>query len=662
MACCIYCLILMGLFCVSCKTSEHVDMVCTEITANKNYCCEDLGLTEIPKALPAITEILDFSFNFLPSLHNSTFNMLKSLVYLDLTRCQINWVYENVFQSNAKLNTIVLTGNLLLFLAETAFAGPYSLKHLVLTQTGLTSIMFIPLHNLDNLETLLIGSNHISSLELPPNFPTRELRYLDLQMNNIESISTRDTKILKQTQNLTLSLKGNAIVHIEPGAFNSSSFYSLDFGGCIDISVILAGIQNIQTVILWLGTFQDVEGTLPISPVMLQDLCSISVENVNLQMRHFRPLSTATFLCLTKLRNLDLTHAGLTAIPPNISGMKMLKELNLNENSFQHICNISSAVFPSLTHLSVRMNLEELNLGSGCLEALTQLQYLDLSNSQIENSDCCNEQLKGLSNLQYLNLSYNKQHWLKNGAFNECAKLEVLDLAFTHLHISASQGSFHNLHLLQILNLSHTFINTGIQHLLTGLQNLVLLNLDSNSFDSGIILNDNLFQEVPSLKELILSSCELISVQSRAFHSLRDLKHVDLSHNKLTALSTEAFSNLKNMYLNFANNRIHFIPRDMLTSLSGKSIINLSYNPLECSCSNIGLLTWYKQNLDKIEAPEGTVCCEHKSLAGMKLSAVTLSCGMGTAGAVFLALAVIIVIVASLILTVRFLKRQYHQI
>lgn len=57
-----------------------------QITVNKSYSCEGLGLREVPEKLPVTTEILDFSFNMLPSLQNSTFSQLKSLLYLDVTR------------------------------------------------------------------------------------------------------------------------------------------------------------------------------------------------------------------------------------------------------------------------------------------------------------------------------------------------------------------------------------------------------------------------------------------------------------------------------------------------------------------------------------------------------------------------------------------------
>ncbi|NXI67233.1 CD180 protein, partial [Anseranas semipalmata] len=653
-------LIATALACASCGATSTAAMTCTEITVNKSYSCEGLGLREIPGSLPVTTEILDFSFNVLPSLQNSTFSGLKSLLYLDLTRCQINWVYEGAFHNNKQLQTIVLTGNLLMFLSDTAFAGPQSLKQLVLTQTGISTISFIPMTNLDSLDTLLLGSNHISSLQLPPNFPTQNLKYLDFQMNHIRVITAEDVSILQKTSNVTLIFKGNDMLHIEPGAFQSH-FYSLDFGGCTDIPGVLAGIQNSTTQTLWLGTFHGVEKEPDITPDILQGLCNISVKDLYLQLRHFRNLNAATFQCLTKLRKLDLTHTHISALPPGISGMSSLKELVLNANSFEHLCNISSATFPSLTHLHIKGNLQTLQLGSGCLEKLAELQHLDLSHSHIESLDCCSKALNGLSSLRYLNLSHNTKLHLPDVLFEEGASLELLDVAFTRLHIDTSQGPFRNLHLLKVLNLSSSYVNTSIQHLFQGLKNLVLLDLSQNTFESGIVPKDKLFQQLSNLEVLILSSCELTAVDNQAFHSLKKLRHVDLSHNKLTAFSTDAFSKLKSIYLNFAYNRIRIVPHDQLASLTGHSVINLSYNPLECTCSNIGLITWYKQNPDKIEDPEGTTCSEPKSLAGTPLANISLSCGINVAGIIAVVLAVLSCGTIS-IWGAHYFKRNYQQI
>ncbi|NXJ70333.1 CD180 protein, partial [Rostratula benghalensis] len=631
-----------------------------QIIVNKSYSCEGLGLREIPEELPVTTEILDFSFNVLPSLQNSTFSEMKSLLYLDLTRCQINWVYEGTFHSNKQLKTIVLTGNLLMFLSDTAFAGPQSLKQLILTQTGITSMSFIPMANLDSLDTLILGSNHISSLQLPPNFPTQNLKYLDFQMNNIRTVTAEDVHVLQKTSNITLIFKGNDIIHIEPGAFQSH-FYSLDFGGCADIPAVLVGIQNSTAQTLWLGTFHGVEKEPYISPNVLRGLCNLSVKDLYLQLRHFRNLNADTFQCLTGLRKLDLTQTHISALPPGISGMNSLTELVLNVNSFKHLCNISSAAFPSLTHLHIKGNMQLLQLGSGCLEKLEKLQHLDLSRSRIQSFDCCSKALRGLTSLQHLNLSHNIKLHLQDVLSKDSTNLELLDLAFTPLHINTSQGPFRNLHLLQVLNLSSSHVNTSIQHLFQGLENLMLLDLSQNNFESGIVPKDKLFQQLSNLEVLILSSCELTAIGGQAFHSLRKLRHVNLSHNKLIAFSTEAFSNLESIYLNFAHNRIRTVSRDELVSLAGHCVINLSYNPLDCTCSNIGFITWYKQNLDKIEDPEETRCSEPTLLAGAQLATVSLSCGINTAGIIAVVLA-ILSCGAIFIWGACYFRRNYQQI
>ncbi|XP_009677478.2 CD180 antigen-like isoform X1 [Struthio camelus] len=656
----LYLLIFTMPICISHETSSAVDTMCTEITVNKSYSCEGLGLTEIPEKLPVTTEILDFSFNLLPSLQNSTFSKLKDLLSLDLTRCQINWVYEGAFHNNNHLHTIVLTGNLLLFLSDTAFVGPQSLKQLVLTQTGISTLSFVPMTNLDNLDTLILGSNHISSLQLPPTFPTQNLKYLDFQMNNIRTITVEDVSVLQKTSNITLIFKGNDILHIEPGAFQSS-FYSLDFGGCTNIPSILVGIRNSSAHTLWLGTFDDVEKETYISPDVLQGLCNITVKDLYLQLRHFKNLNAATFHCMTKLQKLDLTHTHISALPPDISGMKVLTELILNRNFFKHLCDTSAAAFPSLTHLHLKGNSQTLQLGSGCLQKLAKLQHLDLSHSHVESSDCCNEALNGLSSLRYLNLSYNTKLHVHDVLFKEGTNLELLDIAFTQLHISTSQGPFRNLHLLQVLNLSSSHINTSIQHLFQGLENLMLLDLSQNIFESGIVPKNKLFQQLSSLEVLILASCELTAIDDQAFHILQKLRYIDLSHNKLIAFSADAFSNHKSIYINFAHNRVQIIPRDKLVSLPSHSIINLSYNPLKCTCSNIGLITWYKQNLDKIEDPEETTCSEPKSLAGAQLSTVTVSCGISTTGIIAVVLG-ILSCVAIFLWSVHCFRQSYQQI
>ncbi|XP_032191969.1 CD180 antigen isoform X1 [Mustela erminea] len=627
--------------------------------ANSTYNCENLGLAGVPDTLPNTTEFLEFGFNFLPTLENTTFSRLVDLIFLDLTRCQINWVHEDTFQNHHQLNTIVLTGNPLIFMAETSLNGPMSLQHLFLIQTGISNLEFIPSQNLENLESLYLGSNHISSIKFPENFPTQNLKVLDFQNNAIHYLSSEDLHALEKTTNLSLNFNGNDIKGIEAGAFRSKIFQSLNFGGTLNLSVVLKGLQNSSIQSLWLGSYEDTDDQ-DLTSAMFDGLCEMSVESINLQKQYISDISSTTFRCFTQLQELDLTANHLNELPSGIKGMKALKKLVLNVNIFDQLCQISAASFPSLLDLSIKGNKKKLDLGVGCLEKLENLQKLDLSHSDIEASDCCNLQLKNLSHLQYLNLSYNEPLGLQSQAFKECPRLEGLDLAFTRWYVKGPQSPFQNLHILQVLNLSHCLLDTSNQHLLTGLVDLRHLNLQGNHFQDGSISKTNLLQTLRSLEILILSSCDLLSIDKQAFQSLGKLSHVDLSYNNLMGNSIDALSHLQGIYLNMAANNIQVIPSHLLLTLSQQSTINLSHNPLDCTCSNIHFITWYKENLQKFEGSEDTKCANPPSLKGVKLSDVKLSCGI-TAMGIFFLVVFLFLIALLLIFSVKFLLRWKYQ-
>lgn len=69
-------------------TNSDINFCCfsCQKEANKTYNCENLGLTEVPDTLPNTTEFLEFGFNFLPVIENTTFTRLIDLMFLDLTR------------------------------------------------------------------------------------------------------------------------------------------------------------------------------------------------------------------------------------------------------------------------------------------------------------------------------------------------------------------------------------------------------------------------------------------------------------------------------------------------------------------------------------------------------------------------------------------------
>lgn len=238
------------------------------------------------------------------------------------SRCQISWMLDGAFHSTRQLKTVMLTRNQLMFLSDTAFAGPHSLEHL---NTDRNNMFFIPVTNLDSLSIFILGSNHISALQLPPNSPTGNLKCLDFPMSSIQAVKAGEVQALQKTSTVTLILKGNDITYTEPGSFQSH-FYSLALVGCVANPAVLVGIQNSTAQTLWLGTLSSVEK----EPCIFHKASVVSLSRISI-CRYFRNQNADTFQCLT--RKLDLIQAHIHALPPGISGRSLLEEMVLNASS-----------------------------------------------------------------------------------------------------------------------------------------------------------------------------------------------------------------------------------------------------------------------------------------------------------------------------------------
>lgn len=126
------------------------------------------------------------------------------------SRCQISWMIDGALHSTRQMKTVMLTRKQLMFLSDTAFAGPRSLEHL---NTDRNNMFFIPVTNLDSLYIFILGSNHISSLQLPPSFPTGNFKHLDFPTNSIQATTAGEVQALQKSSTVTLTLKRNDVTY-----------------------------------------------------------------------------------------------------------------------------------------------------------------------------------------------------------------------------------------------------------------------------------------------------------------------------------------------------------------------------------------------------------------------------------------------------------------
>lgn len=583
--------------------------------------------------------------------------------HFSLPRSGIAWIYDAAFSNNTRLTTVVLTGNSIVYIAESAFLGATSLQHLYLQKTFISDLWLIPMKSLSNLETLHLGSNYITSIQLPDDTPVTKLKTLNLELNHISRITVENSNTFKHTDNLTLILKGNNIEYIEPNSFNSSNLHCLDLTGSawnVDLSSVLKGLNGLRADSLRIGTFNDMDVDKDVSPSDMNCLCNLTTKELSLQYQTFSD-DHNTFPCLAKIEKLDFTFTDLQRFP-GLSKDNLLKELLLNHNQFSSLCDISSETYPLITHLHIARNMKTLDLGDGCLKSLTILVYLDLSQNIFMHPICCSSRFMGLASLRFLNMSYGNQLALQNPALPDTNKTEVLDFSYSLLRIDKAFSPFSNLADLKVLNLSNSYVDASNRQVFKGLENLVFLNMEKSLFQNGVLANDNLFATTLKLETLILAKCKLREIEGQAIKKLKQLKHIDLSGNNLTVFNTNLFANLTFMSLNYAFNYITTIPIDFLRNISNENTINLSHNPIDCSCSNIDFLSWYKSHSNLFLDKENTVCGSPPSLVGTELYKVSLSCGTSWLKIIIF----IIVAVATIILVICFIrlykKRFYSSI
>lgn len=548
-----------------------------------------------------------------------------------------------------------MVANPLNFLSDSAFSGPLALKHLSLAGSMIRSLKSIPVAHHLLLETLDLRGSSIKSLDGLENFQLDQMKRLVLDMNLIEKIKTSDMEKFHGATSLEISFKGNDLVDVEPNAFQNLEVSSLDFSGCFNkmhISILLKGLEGVKTTKLYLGLYEDSKNTF-LTSAELQSFCNISVIDVDFQLQHLQGLTNTSFRCFSEIQMLDFTRAHLSGFPFSMSNLSKLSHLVLDENSFKSMCDINTAIFPMLTHLSVRGNLDVLNFAGNCLEPLSYLEELDLSHSNLMTGDfCCNKQLTGLNELKILNLSYNLHMKWEPEPFDATPKLKYLDCTRTK-YVLNSSSPFNNLENLQTLNLSFTDLNLfSHAQILKGLTKLRVLNLKGNTVEGGVLEKTRNFDYVPVLENLVLSSCGITGISENAFKDLANLRNVDLSDNQLVKLSLTDFYSLKEIQLSCASNQITVVDVKSIEDLGTSRSIDLSSNPLACNCTNYQFITWVKENTQKMKHIEKTVCGSTNEM----IIDTNLQCVVSN-GALEIVLGVLIMVIIIIILLVYFMRK-----
>ncbi|XP_062375398.1 toll-like receptor 4 [Sardina pilchardus] len=604
------------------KMNEDME-ACLEVIPSLQYSCCKRNLSYIPTSIPPSTQHLDFSFNYLTTLQRQMFLRLPLLQHLDLTRCHIQHIDNEAFFNVRNLSVLILTGNPLKYFGRNSINVLVKIYKLVLVDIRLLSLDSLNLQNLTSLKELKVGTNRLFSLALPMYADRfKDFTLLDLRKNNISVIRAVHTSVLRQmSSNLTLILAGNPISFIETGACNGLYLQEINL---FDTTLfrsreVLGGLRGLNVKRLKIGHFIET-GRIGINPDSLENLCFINFEEIYFYHSTYFKLPNHILGCMSNSTKIVLTKVGIInrehVYFPNLEEIVVVKG--------------KMAILPDVL-LSHQHNLKKLVINYNLLPPkftsfadLPSLDYIDLSHNELI-MNCCDNEFIGSPKLRYLNLSENAKIRIRDHGFFNQTSLEILDLHGTEVELEHDLAVMQNLKNLKTLNLSHSQIIFKSIVMFYGLSSLKELKIAGNSFAKGIF--GQLFSNLTALELLDISNCAIEDIPLTSFQDLHNLKHLILSGNKLTTMDfLTGPSLLKLKYLHTENNHIASISPNILQKLPANlSVFDLSFNPINCSCSQTEFISWIINHQSILKDPQ-LISCKSSSMNSSVINFDTTHC------------------------------------
>ncbi|XP_067220524.1 chondroadherin-like protein [Chanodichthys erythropterus] len=288
-------------------------------------------------------------------------------------------------------------------------------------------------------------------------------------------------------------------------------------------------------------------------------------------------------VCVCDNTKLTVTCAGknLTHIPPTINEITV--KLDLKRNNLGELAKSAFKQTPYLTHL----NLQGCSIQSvreGAFRGLSRLVQLDLTNNNI--AILYQESFDGLSSLKQLYLDRNRIEEIHPGAFAALNSLNLLSLTHNQL-VYLPNMAFQGMLNIQLLCLSYNSLNNLATEAFAGLLALTHLNLDHNELQ---YFPTKTMTRLVELTHLDLSFNPMTYLVEESV-SMPKLTHLSLNHMALQDLSESALSLSPFIsHVDLSYNQLPYI--QAFTGSSQLTSLNLTGNPIRCTCLLQGLKKW----------------------------------------------------------------------
>ncbi|XP_071599445.1 toll-like receptor 3 [Heliangelus exortis] len=619
--------------------------------------CSHLKLTQIPSDLTDNITGLDISHNQLRELGPANLTKYSQLVYLNAGYNSISKMQPELCQNVPLLQILKLEHNELYKLPERAFASCTNLTELYLGYNRIY-IKNEPFKTLENLNILDLSHNSLKSASLGLQQQLKNLRELMLNRNQITELKREDFSFLSNTSLNRLDISSNPLKEFHTGCFHAIGdlfgliLNDVELGEnhtkklCMELSnttIQNLSLSHVKLSYVGKSTFQGLQGTnLTVLNLSQNSLSLIEDDSFQwlsslqyLSLKHNNiHVSSRLFYGLTRLKHLDLINSVTGKIEDfSFSWLSHLEYLVMDNNNFPGIttnmftglnklkhlslcnCNINlqritNKTFSSLANSSLQvLNLTKTRIStieSGAFSSLAHLKVLHLGLNEI-SQELTGHEFKGLTNIQDIYLSYNKNLTLQSESFiftPSLRKLMLRKVGCSNLAIAPSP--FHPLQNLTVLDISNNNIANIREDLFDGLHKLYILDLQHNNLarlwkhanPGGPV---HFLKHLSNLHILNLKSNGLDEIPVQAFKGLFQLKNLDLGSNNLNLLPATLFADQASLKsLNLQKNLITSVEEQVFGPVfKSLRILEMDSNPFDCTCESIA---WFVDWLNVTQA------------------------------------------------------------
>lgn len=426
-----------------------------------------------------------------------------------------------------------------------------------------------------SLHTLSAAQNHLSRFPAEALDGLRELTWLTLRGNYMETLPDFTFKHKKRLEKLDLG--ENALQSLPPSMFNNSMTVR-------DLNLDCNYLTHLPA----------------------QAFRGLNAGRIFLSMNRLNATDDRAFVGLGHtLEYLDLEHNELRSIPRSLSQLKRLRYLYIPSNRITDIAEDAFESFSAtLRALSLSSNqlsriprealrdcrkLSHLNVGYNQIYEVEEedfarwggsLDTLLLRNNRIARLDA--HVFRHTVNLRELSLSFNKLSEVDPEAFTDVAsKLQSLEISFGLYREDFPEDFLKPLTSLQWLALDNNNFRTVSPTALYTFGELQYLNLEANRI--GSLTADVFHPNVHNmLRDVRLSFNHLVEIESETFSGLRSLQTVVLTGNRVRTLRTNAFRGLPSLLtLVISENRLASLAPRCFTELPNLVKLDLQSNEMK---------------------------------------------------------------------------------